>query len=111
MLKYYSDRTKQLYDTQEACEQAEKNAIEAENREKIRKERALAEEKERKEKLTSERKARAAEVDAARKEMVQAQNKYREVLKNFINTYGTYHYSTSNFDDLPTLFEFFSQVF
>lgn len=108
-VKYYSERTKKFFDTVEACEKAEFEAKEAENREKILRERKEAEEKERKERLANERKVRAAEVEEARKAMVTAQNKYREVLQKFIQDYHTYHYSTSNFDDIPTLFDFFNK--
>ena len=109
-VKYYSERTGKFFDTAEACEKAEFEAKEAENREKILKERKEAEEKALKEKLSSERKARATEVDEARKAMVAAQNKYRETLQKFIKDYHTYHYSTSDFNDIPTLFEFFNYV-
>ena len=110
-MKYYGERTKKLYDTAEACEKAEFEMKEAENREKIRKEREEAQEKERKEKLAAERKARATEVDEARKAMIAAQKKYKEVLEAFIRDYHTYHLSTSSFDEIPTLFEFFNRVF
>lgn len=110
-MKYYSEKTKVLYNSAEECEKAELAAKEAENREKIRKEREAAQEKERKEKLSNERKARAAEVEDARKAMVEAQKKYRKVLEDFINDYHSYHLSTSSFDEIPTLFEFFNRVF
>ena len=110
-MRYYSDKLNKFYDTAEACEKAEFEMKEAENREKIRKECEEAQKKEREEKLAAERKARATEVDEARKAMVAAQKKYKETLEAFIRDYHTYHLSTSSFDEIPTLFEFFNRVF
>lgn len=103
-MKYYSDKTRKFYDTAEACQQAEVAAKEAENREKILKEREEAHKKE----LVEQRKARATEVDNARKAMNEAQKKYKEVLEAFIRDYGSFHYTTTSFDDIPTLFDFLS---
>lgn len=110
-MKYYGERTNKLYDTAEACEKAEFEAKEKENLEKIQKERALAEAKAKKEKDAAERKAMAEEVEVARKAMVDAQKAYREKLDAFINKYHTYHFSTSNPDEIPTLFDVFDRIF
>lgn len=110
-IKYYSDKLRRYYDSFDECEKAEAVAEAEEAKERERLEKEMAEKKERKEKLTAERKARAAEVEEARKKMVEAQKKYKEVLSAFINDYHTYHYSTSNFDDIPTLFDFFGNFF
>ena len=109
-MKYYSDRTRQLYDTAEACEKAEFAAKEEENREKIRKERELAEAKERKEKAAAERKAMAAELEDKRKAMVSAQHDYKEALEAFCKKWGSYHYTTEG-KDIPTLFDLFNEFF
>ena len=110
-MKYYGERTKQLYDTVEACQKAEFEAKEAENREKIRKERELTLEKERKEKelaeqtaKVAERKADADKVEAARKAMMEAQNAYCTEFKNFCKKWKSYHFSTSDIREIPTLF-------
>ena len=110
-MKYYGERTNKLYDTAEACEKAEFEAKEKENLAKIQKERALAEAKAKKEKDAAERKAMAEEVEVARKAMVDAQKAYREKLDAFINKYHTYHFSTSNPDEIPTLFDVFDRIF
>lgn len=110
-VKYYSERTGKFFDTVEACEKAEFEAKEAENREKILKERELALAKENKEKEAAERKAKAAEVEAARKAMVEAQKVYRDKLDEFVKRYHSYHYTTTNVDDIPTLFNFFDRLF
>lgn len=94
-MKYYSDVTRKIYDTPEALEQAELAVHEAENREKIRKER-----------LANERKERAAQVEEARKELSAAQHKYKEALESFCKDYGTYHTSVSA-SEIPSLFDLF----
>ena len=110
-VKYFSERTKKFFDTAEACEKAEFEAKEAENREKILKEREMALAKENKEKEAAERKACAAEVEAARKAMIEAQKVYRDKLDAFVKRYHSYHYTTTNVDDIPTLFNFFDRLF
>lgn len=110
-MKYYGERTKQLYDSEKACLEAEAKAKEQENLEKIRKERELALAKEQKEKAAAERKAMADKVEAARKAMVSAQKAYREELEKFIKAYGTYHYTVANTDEVPSLFDVFKYAF
>jgi ribosomal protein L13 len=106
-IKIYSDKTQKFYNSVEEANKAEFEAKEAENREKIRKEREAAVVKEKKEKEAAERKAMAAEVEEARKAMVAAQKAYREAIEKFVKRFGTYHYSTRNFEDVPTLFDVF----
>lgn len=103
-MKYYGERTKKLYDTIEAHDEAELKAKEAENREKIQKEREAAHQKE----LADKRKARAAEVEEARKEMIAAEKKYKEVLEAFIHDYHQYHFTETNVDNVPLLFDLFN---
>lgn len=110
-MKYYSERLNKFYDTAIDCEKAEFEAKEKENREKIQKEREVALAKEKKEKALAERKAAAEKVDTARKAMTEAQNAYRKELENFIEKYGTYHYSTSNPDEIPNLFDWIGNLF
>lgn len=96
-MRYYSDVTKKFYETSNECVKAEEDALNAQIKEK-----------EAKAKLAAERKNRAAEVEEARKNMVAAQRKYREVLEGFIKDYKSYHYSSTDADDIPTLFDFFN---
>lgn len=107
-MKYYSEKLGKVFDTVEACQQAEFKAKEEENRQKILAERKAAEEKERKERATAERKAMAAEVEEARKVMVEAQKKYRDAIDKFVKTYGSYHWSSNSVEDIPTLFDIFN---
>ena len=113
-MKYYSDITKNFYDTEKACLADEFKVKEEQNRQKILKEKAEREAKEKQEKLAAARKVRANEVDEARKAMVAAQSKYREVLEAFVRDYGTYHMSLNGDDAkniIPTLFENFLSLF
>ena len=108
-IKIYSDKTNKYYDTVQAAEEAEFKAKEQENRDKILAERKAAELKEKKEKEAAERKAMAGEVELARQEMVKAQKAYREKIEGFVKKYGSYHYTSKNFDDIPTLFDLFDK--
>lgn len=110
-MKFYSDVTKQFYDTEKACLEAEFKVKEKQNREKILREKAERERKEKQEALAAERKTRAAEVEDARKAMVTAQHKYSEVLEAFIKAYGSYHLSLDDEDAKiakHSLFDIFS---
>lgn len=111
MVKIYSDRTGKFYNTVDEANRAEFELKEKENLEKIAKEKALREEKEKKEALVAERKAMADQVEAARKEMVKAQKAYQEALNAFVKKYHTYHFSTSDPTDIPTLFDIFDKIF
>ena len=106
-MKYYSERTGKFFDTAEECQKAEFEAKEAENREKIRRERELAAEKERKEKEAATRKVDADKVEAARKALNEAQTNYRKALEDFIKNHGSYHFTTTKVDDLPWYFDIF----
>lgn len=108
-IKIYSDKTNKYYDTVQAAEDAEFKLKEQENRDKILAERKAAELKEKKEQEAAERKAAADKVEAARKAMTEAQKKYREELEAFIKKYKTYHYSSNNVEDIPTLFDLFDK--
>lgn len=82
-MKYYSEITKQVYDTEAACYAAE------------RKEKAK----------TDTRKKEAEKVEAARKKLTEARNEYETVLAEFCKKYGAYHTSIdlSNKDEWPDL--------
>lgn len=110
-MKYYSEKLGKVYNTEKECLEAEFKAKEEENRQKVLKEREEALAKEKKEKEMAERKAAAAEVDEARKAMVAAQKAYKEKLDAFIKRYHNYHFTTTNIDDIPTLFDNFFNIF
>lgn len=106
-MKFYSDKTMKFYDTPEDCQKAEFEAKEAENREKIRREREIAAEKERKEKEAAARKVDAEKVEAARKALNEAQTNYRKALEEFIKNHGSYHFTTTKVEDFPWYFDIF----
>lgn len=110
-IKVYSDRTNKFYNTVEEANRAEFELKEKENLEKIKKEREVALAKEKKEKALAERKEAAGKVDNARKAYLEAQKQYRKVLEEFCGKYGTYHYSTTSADDIPSLFDWFGNLF
>ena len=111
MVKIYSDKTNKFYNTVEEANRAEFELKEKENLEKIKKDREEALAKEKKEKAMAERKEAAVKVDAARKAYLEAQKAYREELEGFCKKYGTYHYSTNSAEDVPSLFDFFGNIF
>lgn len=106
-MKYFSEKLNRLFDSAEACQRAEFEAKEKENLEKIQKEREAAQAKREKEEKIAARKAAAAKVETARKAYAEAQSAYRKELEAFCKQYGTYHYSTSNADEIPSLFDWF----
>ena len=121
-MKFYSEKLNKLFDSEELCVKAEKEAIQAENRERVLRERKAAEEKEKKEKEAAERKAMAAEIEEARKTMLkvqknckeqidEAQKDYRNKINAFVKKYGSYHWSSNSADDVPTLFDIFNPFF
>ena len=113
-MRYYSEVTKNFYDTEKACLEAEFKVKEEQNRQKILKEKAERERKEKQEALVAARKERANKVEAARKAMVKAQNDYRKELETFCKDYGTYHLSLDEDDvkkNAPTLFDIFNPLF
>lgn len=110
-IKYFSERTKTFYNTPEEATRAEMEAKEKENLAKIQKEREELAAKEKKEKEAAERKAMAEQVEKARKEMIAAQKAYKDALSAFVDKYHTYHFSTSDPNEVPTLFDIFENIF
>ena len=88
-MKYYSDKTKKLYDKVEDLQTAETSYDKA---------RAEEDAKQR------DRKRRADEVKNARKELVNAHKNYNDKLTKFIKDYGSYHetYTDNDSDSIST---------
>lgn len=90
-MKFYSDKTKKLYDSVELLDTAEQE-FDKENAEKIA--------------VQKERKDRAAEIESARKELDAARKKYNDLVNKFIKDYGSYHSTiTKQIDSLVDLFD------
>ena len=92
-MKFYSEVLKKVFDTEEACVKAEKEAVDAKK---------AAEEA--RMKKDEERKARAKEVELAFNDLKAAQQKYNDLLAAFLKDYKVYHYSGSSLKDFPSLF-------
>jgi len=92
----YSEDLKRKFDSVEECQAAEAEYAEEQKK--------LAEEKKH---LKEERAARAKEVDEAFKKIRVAQDEYNELLKAFINDYGSYHSTYTSTNDIPDVFELF----
>ena len=93
-MKYYSELTKEVYDTPELLEEAEKVVLEA-NKEKERK--------------LTERAERAKAVEKAFAEARESRKKADELLSEFCKDYNSFHMSIRSpikgiFDDIFTLF-------
>lgn len=110
-MKYYSEKLNKVFDTERECMEAEFKVKEQENLARIQKEKALREEKEKKEALATERKAMADKVETARKAYLEAQKAYRNELEAFCKKYGTYHYTVTDADEVPSLFDVFKYAF
>lgn len=53
----------------------------------------------------------ADKVETARKAYLEAQKAYRTELEAFCQKYGTYHYTVSDADEIPSLFDAFKYAF
>lgn len=99
-MKFYSELTNKVYDTEKACMKAEQEYKQAQAAKKrAEEEKRLAEKKKQEERAED-----AKHVEAARLAMVDAQKAYKEELEKFCSKYGSYHYTTTSFDNLPHLF-------
>ena len=111
MVKIYSDVTNAFYNTAEEAQKAEEEHAAKLAAEKAKKEQEIALAKQKKEQALAERKAAAEKVETARKAYLDAQKAYRTELEGFCKQYGTYHYSTNNADEIPSLFDWFGNIF
>ena len=93
-MRYFSDITKQFYETEEACREAETN-----------KKREIEAKRAEKEAAANARKARAAEIEQARTEFLKARDIYNKLLSDFCKDYGSYHYSIKTPDSITELFD------
>ena len=89
-MKYYSEVTKQMYDTEAALKKDEA---------KVSAEQKKAEEKRQKE--AAERKRRADEVNAAQKAFIEARDKYFKLYNEFINDYHGFHFTSTELKKIP----------
>lgn len=97
---YVNEYTNQKYDNANDCLAAEREYKAKQEKEECEKKRAAA-----------ERKAAADKVEAAHKVMTEAQSAYKKEVEAFCKKYGTYHYSTRDVSDIPTLFNDIFNIF
>ena len=97
---YVSEYTNEKYDNANDCLAAEREYQAKQEKEEYEKKRKAA-----------ERKAAAEKVEAARKAMDEAQSNYKKEMEAFCKKYGTYHYSSKNVNDIPTLFNDIFNIF
>ena len=83
-MKYYSEKLKKFYESEDECKHDEEIAAEKER----------AEEK-RKTELATTRKARAKEIEEAYHAIMDAREKYDNLLTEFVKDYGSFHMSIS----------------
>lgn len=102
-MKFYSEVLNQLFDSEKELNAAEMKKKELDNQRAIAQQKAEAERRAQAE----VRKQRAAEIEEAKKVMDAAQEHYRELLEKFCKDYGSYHFTSSNWEDIPRIFNSF----
>ena len=93
-MKYYSELTKKLYDDAEACAQAEKEHIAAEDAARKKAETEHA-----------EKKALAKEIEDLLKQHDELGKSINERIATFNEKYGPFHYTTCGTKDHVSLFD------
>lgn len=99
-MKYYSDLTKKVYDTERDCLNAEELFYE----EEAARRKAIEEKKMAEKKKQEERAADAKVVEQKREAMIRAQKDYHDAVDAFTKKHGSYHFSTNSADEIPHLF-------
>ena len=101
-MRYYSDVTKKLYES-------ESEALEAEKAQEA----ARAEAADKAAKLAEARKADAKQVEDAYRAVIEAQTNYNKLRREFIDKYGSFHmtFSTKDGDLFTNLFDRFFYCF
>lgn len=95
-MKFYSEKLNKLFDTQDACAQAE-----------AAHEKALAEAEAAKKAKADARTERAKKVEELYHAAVNAKKAYDAELKKFLNDYGSFHVTFKNVDPFFSIFDWF----
>lgn len=99
-MKYYSELTQKVYNTEAECKRAEQAFnFELERKKKAEEEQRLAEKKKQ-----EQRAADAKNVEQKREAMIHAQKEYREAIDAFVKKHGSYHFTTDSVEKIPHLF-------
>ncbi len=95
-MKFYSEKLNKLFDTQDACAQAE-----------VAHEKALAEAEAAKKAKADARAERAKKVEELYKAAINAKKAYDAELKDFLKDYGSFHATFKNVDPFFSIFDWF----
>ena len=95
-MKFYSEKLNKVYDTEQACVEAESAH-----------DKAIAEAEAKKKALVEERATRAKEVEDLYKAAVEAKKAYDEKLRDFLKDYGSFHATFKNVDPFFSLLDWF----
>ena len=95
-MKFYSEKLNKVFDTEQACVEAESAH-----------DKAIAEAEAKKKALVEERATRAKEVEDLYKAAVEAKKAYDEKLRAFLKDYGSFHATFKNVDQFFSLLDWF----
>lgn len=96
-MKFYSESLNKMFDSADACAEAESTH-----------EKAMAEAEAKKKALADERANRAKEVEEAYKTAVDAKQNYDAKLREFLRDYGSFHFTyRSSENPFSTFFDLF----
>lgn len=95
-MKFYSEKLNTMFDTQEACAQAESEH-----------DKQVAEAEAKKKALADERATRAKAVEELYKQAVEAKQKYDKALQEFLKDYGSFHATFKSTDPFFGLLDWF----
>ncbi len=95
-MKFYSEKLNKMFDTQEACAEAEDKH-----------EKAIAEAEAKKKEDAEKRATRAKEVEELYKAAIEAKQKYDTALRDFLKTYGSFHATFKTTDPFFGIFDWF----
>ena len=95
-MKYFSEKLNKVFDTEQACVEAESAH-----------DKAVAEAEAKKKALADERANRAKAVEEAYKQAVEAKQAYDKLLQEFLNDYGSFHATFKTTDPFFGLFDWF----
>lgn len=95
-MKYFSEKLKKLFDSEQACAEAEEAQ-----------EKALADAEAKRKALAEERANRAKEVEEKYKAAIDAKKEYDKALRAFLKDYGSFHATFTSTDPFFSLFDWF----
>ena len=97
-MKFYSEKLNKMFDSQEACAEAE-----------AAHDKRIAEAEAKKKALAEDRAKRAKEVESAYEAAVTARENYQKILDSFIKDYGSFHMTVKTGENNP--FNLFDSLF